>query len=174
MTHLNCLWQCWMLGIMSKCISPCNTWHQLFGLPSYCCWHKVMPPAHDPRWHQMMSWDVQAFWAEWVGRTESTPVSLQLRCSDSLSFLWNYAFWWPISQKWTQLGYFFTIQWSCRKISRSEYNIYLQDLTHNIFHQRSAYQVQLYTRPLSNVQYSTVALSIGVLFGGVYMGNNLN
>lgn len=78
---------------MSKWIMPCNTWHQLFCLSGYCCWHKVMHSAGDPRWHRMISWDIQGFWSS-SPSTSSSAVSLERHHSDSLCFLWNYAVWW--------------------------------------------------------------------------------
>lgn len=75
------LWGCWMLG-MSKWITPCNTWHQLFCLPGYCFWHKVMHTAHDPRWHRVMSWDMQTFWNS-VGRKG------EQRCLSGTSLQWQ-------------------------------------------------------------------------------------
>lgn len=99
------LWGRWMPG-MSKWIMPRNTWHQLFCLSGYCCWHKVMHSAGDPRWHRMISWDVQAFWSCGPSAS-SSAVSLQLRRSDSLCFLWNDAVWWGCFTEMDWARFFF-------------------------------------------------------------------
>lgn len=99
------LWGRWMPG-MSKWIMPRNTWHQLFCLSGYCCWHKVMHSAGDPRWHRMISWDVQAFWSCGPSAS-SSAVSLQLHRSDSLCFLWNDAVWWGCFTEMDWARFFF-------------------------------------------------------------------
>lgn len=85
------LWGHWTLG-MSEWITPCNTWHRLFYLPGYCCWHKAMPAACDPRWHRMMRRDMQAFWSSSPERVSGTEeqcclsgTSLQLQWQSVLS-----------------------------------------------------------------------------------------
>lgn len=85
------LWGHWTLG-MSEWITPCNTWHRLFYLPGYCCWHKAMPAACDPRWHRMMRRDMQAFWSSSPERVSGTGeqcclsgTSLQLQWQSVLS-----------------------------------------------------------------------------------------
>lgn len=98
------LWGCWTQG-MSKWITPCNTWHQLFCLPGYCCWHKVMPTAHDPQWHRMMSWDMQTFWSSSPERVDGAG---EQRCLSGTSPQWQFVlsmeqFDGPIPQKWTKL-----------------------------------------------------------------------
>lgn len=130
------LWGRWMPG-MSKWIMPCNTWHQLFCLSGYCCWHKVMHSARDPRWHRMISWDIQAFWSS-SPSTSSSAVSLELHHGDSLCFLWNYAVWWGCftEMDWALFFFdnnvFFPCQWfslSRKKFkSKSRTQHYKRDL----------------------------------------------